>query len=1064
MNKLMFAVPLLFSASAFAGGATCTWRGGGTGWSDPANWDVVPGAGDSVVVPAGKTATAVNADMAVVKELAGIQLADATSGITFSGLTDAHALAVPVTGAGTFMVESGTIGKHLTLKADNTAFTGPFIITNAQVKVGSPLALGVSNPVKVFGTAKGSASSANCSLYYTCDGVFGNDIQVRGTYAMMVTAAVTNTGPMVVTGYCGMFVSGSGSFTQTGSFDSTVASFPAYLSGAFHFPGPGLLCPNSAQAQSCPVHFYGTSATALLADIGTTFAAGYGKSLSAGIGIVRFEGENLVGDLHGLRFGGEFLGAKACYCTYDLNGFDQACSNLLVYTSDYTAANAKKAVLKSERPATLTVKGTATGGSGDPLYCRLQGAVSLVLDSSTATPGTIRLGSDANTTTGGLTARRGTIRLEEGSSFSFLRKLAATDTGVIEVNTARLGNLVDLDLSGDGVLKLETDVAVRTVRVNGQFVEANQYASGDEVFGNHLQGSGTLRVLASSADSNPRHPEGTLAFYPFDDVGSGESLVSAYVRNDASDAYHGRVTTEDAASVLSDGDDTPGAYVFAGKQAGEPFVYANPRSVKFSGVVGTIAFDALSTAMSSNDDYTVEYFFKQDESATGKWGSMLKYDVGTFYYDPKDTAYPEGTLASMVVLPSAYPNIWYVATSASATYRRMPLSWANGGPADGYWHHVALVYSKSDRMLRFYWDYSFASSLDAVTNNVRETAEALVLGCSGAGTYKGRVSCLRVSSKRLVPDDFLRVCASSNGVSETVFHLSLDGTAGTMPETFPSRVNYSSADYPGQYWARNLRVYGTPVTWTRADESVVSPVCDSAVPRRSWPHLNSGSDFLAIDEGSVSVECKRHTTEQWCVGGCGVSVLPKDYDQVRSGSFTLEGFFKFDFGGWKSRIVDAGTSAGCQRLTFFGLSNPSYNDEYVLMAFYSAAKGTFSLSLTTTAPNITPVDGSVRTWSGEADFLKDGRWHHYAIVYDDAAMSFTVYYDRQEVIAFSCTKPYTPAVDSSNATYMIGHGLNNCGFMGLVDEVRLSRRALVPEEFLNFDNNGNGPGLLLLFR
>ena len=45
--------------------------------------------------------------------------------------------------------------------------------------------------------------------------------------------------------------------------------------------------------------------------------------------------------------------------------------------------------------------------------------------------------------------------------------------------------------------------------------------------------------------------------------------------------------------------------------------------------------------------------------------------------------------------------------------------------------------------------------------------------------------------------------------------------------------------------------------------------------------------------------------------------------------------------------------------------------------------------------------------------------------------------------------------------FYVGYGLNNCAFEGLVDEVRMVRRALDPSEFLRFRGE---PGAMLIFR
>ena len=79
MKKGLNTFVLVFCPAFHAlAGNTFIWKGGGytTAWSDGSNWDgwVAPTAGDSVVVPAGKTATARDGDLSLLNSLAGIEI------------------------------------------------------------------------------------------------------------------------------------------------------------------------------------------------------------------------------------------------------------------------------------------------------------------------------------------------------------------------------------------------------------------------------------------------------------------------------------------------------------------------------------------------------------------------------------------------------------------------------------------------------------------------------------------------------------------------------------------------------------------------------------------------------------------------------------------------------------------------------------------------------------------------------------------------------------------------------------------------------------------------------
>lgn len=94
--------------------------------------------------------------------------------------------------------------------------------------------------------------------------------------------------------------------------------------------------------------------------------------------------------------------------------------------------------------------------------------------------------------------------------------------------------------------------------------------------------------------------------------------------------------------------------------------------------------------------------------------------------------------------------------------------------------------------------------------------------------------------------------------------------------------------------------------------------------------------------------------------------------------------------------------------------------------------------------------------------LTDGEWHHYAIVYDDTALTFTVYIDYEVASSVTMSAPYRPRVTRADRDIMFGRGLNNGTMEGCIDEVRFMHAKLKPSEFLKFAKPKMG--MLLLFR
>lgn len=103
----------------------------------------------------------------------------------------------------------------------------------------------------------------------------------------------------------------------------------------------------------------------------------------------------------------------------------------------------------------------------------------------------------------------------------------------------------------------------------------------------------------------------TIALYPFDDGEPGETANGKTIKNAVDGSYPGSVSVTADADIVFD-EDAPGKYVLScsfEKNVTPEVLYTNPRSVHFVRTGGTITFPGLSTALSSNEDYTVEFFY-----------------------------------------------------------------------------------------------------------------------------------------------------------------------------------------------------------------------------------------------------------------------------------------------------------------------------------------------------------------------------------------------------------------------------------------------------------------------
>ena len=92
----------------------------------------------------------------------------------------------------------------------------------------------------------------------------------------------------------------------------------------------------------------------------------------------------------------------------------------------------------------------------------------------------------------------------------------------------------------------------------------------------------------------------------------------------------------------------------------------------------------------------------------------------------------------------------------------------------------------------------------------------------------------------------------------------------------------------------------------------------------------------------------------------------------------------------------------------------------------------------------------------------DDKWHHCAVVYDDEAMRFTAYIDYAELMHLDVGTNFVTLANATDRLLRFGYGVNDQTFMGEFDEIRLSRVALSPSQFLHLRHPPHGA--IFIFR
>ena len=206
--------------------------------------------------------------------------------------------------------------------------------------------------------------------------------------------------------------------------------------------------------------------------------------------------------------------------------------------------------------------------------------------------------------------------------------------------------------------------------------------------------------------------------------------------------------------------DAPGERIFASSEKITANVLVKePQSLKFttagegssmsgdSNAVGggLVRFPGLASAISSQTNYTIECFFKDEDWSEWQWASGL---FG-FYSRSGDSVVVNQAMVSSVKSDKSAWNL--IIQNANIQYASSE-TWK-----DGKWHHVALVYDGTAKLLKLYVDYNPGGTV-AYENGFYPNSD-FILGSradrSSSYTFRGKVSCLRILPVALEPEGFM---------------------------------------------------------------------------------------------------------------------------------------------------------------------------------------------------------------------------------------------------------------------------------------------------------------------
>ena len=438
----------------------------------------------------------------------------------------------------------------------------------------------------------------------------------------------------------------------------------------------------------------------------------------------------------------------------------------------------------------------------------------------------------------------------------------------------------------------------------------------------------------------------------------------------------------------------------------------------------------LYSSLNGTSAITVEAFLCTTGGAFNTFAPIVGSVESSNFTGERFALYMEenGTIAVRFTTTTG-TNAWYSGNS-------------NGGTAkvnDGRWHHVAFTYDGSN--VRVYVDYTLDKKASSSSTRVYGKTGTIptysnnatwiggyATGSTSAGGRKfpGVIDEVRVSNATLQPAQFLRMQPLDMDPDEIV------------------RVSFTPDEY------------GVPLTTNNLADAL-GPNSQEALFKKV---SGAGSSVYDTETKAGVIMAGKTETDTWVenaasfyqetngVGKANFIQLPGISTVIRgsdgaNASYTVEMFFK-------TRNKIGGTGSGKQSIMRFG-GQPWWDvrldgEDSKLHYVDNKADGTSD-----------PFNRAAST--ADAD---DCKWHHVAVVVDGPAQKISFYFD------YALDKSRTgtlPDVSNNNSMFFAAQDSGKGQwFDGWIDDIRVTRRALEPREFLTTRPVGSGDiSLLALF-
>lgn len=448
---------------------------------------------------------------------------------------------------------------------------------------------------------------------------------------------------------------------------------------------------------------------------------------------------------------------------------------------------------------------------------------------------------------------------------------------------------------------------------------------------------------------------------------------------------------------------------------------------------GALRVDLTETNVLDLTTFTFEAFFRMQPDAMGDW-NVIAVRPGRLYMADNETKVKNYDCWGVRVIDDnkiafrfTKAGAWEVAATNNniAAFNQTAEVTTETSLYDGRWHHVALVVD--GEQVWGYVDYKYKESLPRggklEPRSYTNGADNLYIGSTPQtpGCFGGTIAHVRISDTALSAQQFLQFSSLAGTTNDVPLHVNFEPAETADVTSLPG-------DVP------NLGGGGGLVS-IYAQDSLPSVVPTNDVPA---PVV---FDAYCVEPGRTNTAVLANVPHMKDTIRRYVQWIPQ-CDVFTNKSFTVECFYK--------------TTQDAQYIPLVRRREPVWNVQFNLG--FSGSPGHVSAIVCTTKSRNNQARAQVVVTDEEA--TNDGQWHHAALVMDAPTKTLHLYRDHREVGEASAMKEENEFVTASDFPVCIGGVDDGNTFDGLIDDVRITMRALKPTEFLT----GKKRGLCIILR